>query len=255
MFLDFLFKRKREMLPLPYRRELHCHIIPGVDDGSPELEFSLQYLRALSEMGLERVVFTPHHTEPNFMNTPQKIAPIFHELKRAAMQEEIPVELEDFSFEYRLDESFLQMMEAGKFGADTCQLRPLKGRYLLVENSFVQPLLNLDDVLYQLMEQGWYVVMAHPERFQYYNQRGLKKYEHLQSMGVEFQCNLLSFSGYYGETAKKTAYKLLDEGYVNFLGSDLHNARHVELIRAFLSSKEYSEILPDLQSLIENDRL
>lgn len=255
MFLDFLFHRKREMLPLPYKREMHCHIIPGVDDGSPEMDFSLQYLKALSEIGLERVIFTPHHTEPNFMNTPHKILPIFNQLKDQAQAQEIPVELEGFSFEYRLDESFLHMMETGKFGEESCELRPLKDHYLLVENSFVQPLLNLDDVLFKLQDMGWYVIMAHPERYSYYSRRGLKQYEHLQDMGVEFQCNLLSFSGYYGESAQKTAYKLLDEGYVNFLGSDLHNMRHVQLIRNFLATKNYAEIRDELVHSIENDKI
>lgn len=243
------------MLPLPYKREMHCHIIPGVDDGSPEMDFSVDYLKSLAEMGLERVIFTPHHTEPNFMNTPAKINPLFRDLKARVAEENIPIELEDFSFEYRLDESFLQMMETGRFGDPNCQLRPLKDHYILVENSFVQPLLNLDDVLFNLQDKGWYPIMAHPERFQYYTRRGLKAYEQLQNNGIEFQCNLLSFSGYYGESAQKMAYKLLDEGYVNFLGSDLHNMRHVQLLRSFLATKDYAEIRDELVQSIENDKI
>lgn len=255
MFLDFLFRRKREMLPMPYKRELHCHIIPGVDDGSPELDFSLDYLKNLNEMGVEKVIFTPHHTEPNFMNTPQKIAPIFRSVKEGLAMQNIPIECEDFSFEYRLDESFLHMMDAGKFGDPSCQLRPLKDRYLLIENSFAQPLMNLDDVIFKLQDMGWFLIMAHPERYHYYTRRGLKSYEHLQDLGVEFQCNILSFSGYYGESTQKMAYKLLDEGMVNFLGSDLHNMHHVQLIRKFLQTKEYAELRPDLVASIQNDKI
>lgn len=255
MFLDFLFKKKRDILPLPYKRELHCHIIPGVDDGSPDIEFSLQYLQALTELGLQKIIFTPHHTEPNFMNTPAKIHPLFDDLKMRAAKQEIPLEFENFSFEYRLDESFLNMMNSGKWGDQSCQLRPLKDHYLLIENSFVQPLLNLDDVLFKLQEQGWYLIMAHPERYSYYSRKGIKAYEHLQSVGVEFQCNLLSFSGYYGEASQKMAFKLLDEGYVNFLGSDLHNMRHVNLIKEFLATKKYAEIRQDLVQSIENDKI
>lgn len=254
MFLDFLFHRHREILPLPYKRELHCHIIPGVDDGSPEPQFSLEYLQELSRFGVERVIFSPHHTVPNFLNTPEKIEPIFQELKQQAAEQHIPIELEDYSFEYRLDEGFLQMMESGKWGDPQCQLRPLRGRYLLIENSFAQPLFNLDDVCYKLQEQGWYLIMAHPERYHYYARRGVSAYEHLQDLGVEFQCNILSFSGYYGETAQKMAYRLLDEGMLNFLGSDLHNKRHVDLIAKFLQSKEYASLRPDLEGCILNDK-
>lgn len=255
MFLNFLFRRKREMLPLPYKRELHCHIIPGVDDGSPEMKFSLEYLQALSEFGVEKMIFTPHHTEPNFMNTPDNISPLFQEIKREAARMNIPIEMEDYSFEYRLDESFINMMNSGKWGEESCQLRPLKDRYILIENSFQQPLLNLDDVIYKLQERGWYVVMAHPERFHYYTRRGLKDYEHLMSLGAEFQCNILSFTGYYGESTQKMAYKLLDEGMINFLGSDLHNRHHVELIRKYLQSKDYAEIREELVRMIQNDRI
>lgn len=255
MFLDFIFHRKREMLPLPYKRELHCHLIPGVDDGAPEMQYSLQFLRAMSEMGLERVVFTPHHTDPNFLNTPEKIAPIFRDLKEAIAFENIPIECEDFSFEYRLDESFLHMMEHGKWGSPDCELRPLKDRYILVENSFNQPLFNLDDVIQKLIDLGWYVVMAHPERFHYYSRRGLRPYENLVNAGVELQCNLLSFAGYYGESTQKMAYRLLDEGMISFLGSDLHNMHHIQLIRKFLASKEYAEIRPELVASLQNDKM
>jgi len=254
MFLDFIFHRHHEQLPMPYKRELHCHIIPGVDDGSPELDFSLQYLKSLSDMGVERVIFTPHHTEPNFMNTPQRIGPLFAEVKHNAISQEIPIECEDYSFEYRIDESFLRMMNTGKMGEESCELRPLKGRYILIENSFSQPLLNLDDVLYKLQDQGWYLIMAHPERYHYYASRGLHPYQHLQDIGVELQCNLLSFSGYYGEQAKKTAYRLLDEGMIGFLGSDLHNARHASLIQKFLQTREYASIREDLVEMIQNDK-
>lgn len=255
MFLDFLFNRKREMLPLPYKRELHCHIIPGVDDGSPEMDFSVEYLKQLSGMGLERVIFTPHHTEPSFMNTPAKIAPIFDELKGTLERQDVPITCEGYSFEYRIDESFLHMMKTGKFGEESCELRPLKGRYLLVENSFSQPLVNLDDVLFELQDRGWYLIMAHPERYHYYARRGVSAYQHLLDAGVELQCNLLSFSGYYGESAKKMAYKLLDEGMIGFLGSDLHNKHHVDLIQRFLTTKEYANIREELVAQIENDKI
>jgi len=240
---------------MPYKRELHCHIVPGVDDGSETLEESLQLIRGLSEMGVESIVFTPHHTEPKFLNSQEKIAPLFQTLCTEVEKEGIPVTLEDFSFEYRIDESFIQMMASGKWGESQCQLRPLRGRYLLIENSFGQPLYNLPDVLTQLQQNGWFLIMAHPERYRYYIQRGLSSYEHLAEQGVEFQCNLLSFSGYYGEHAQKTARRLLDEGLVSFLGSDMHNMHHVELLKEYLSTKDYARLYEDLALSANNDKI
>lgn len=253
MLFDFLFHRQREMLPMPYKRELHCHIIPGVDDGADTPQDSLDYVRGLSEMGIESIIFTPHHTEPKFMNTPEIIEPKFEALRKEVAEAGIPIQLEDYSFEYRLDGSFIQMMSAGKYGEPTCQLRPLKGRYLLIENSFGQPLFNLKEVLCQLQQNGWFLIMAHPERYHYYSERGLGPYERLADLGVEFQCNLLSFSGYYGEHAQKTAMRLLEEGLVSYLGSDLHSAHHITLLQKFLRSKDYARLFEDLQLSAHND--
>lgn len=255
MFLDFLFNRHREMLPMPYKRELHCHIIPGVDDGSDSLETSLQLIRGLSLMGVESIIFTPHHTEPRFLNTPENIEPLYQSLSAEVEKAEIPVKLEGFSFEYRVDDGFLQMMGTGKWGEPQCQLRPLKDRYLLIENSFGQPLFNLDDVLRDLQARGWFPIMAHPERFHYYIDRGLRAYEHLADMGVEFQCNMLSFSGYYGEHTQRMAMQLLEEGLVSYLGSDLHNPAHIKLLQKFLSSKEYARLRDDLEMACNNDKI
>ena len=240
---------------MPYKRELHCHIIPGVDDGADTQQASLEYLQGLSEMGIERIVFTPHHTEPKFMNTPEIVEPKFQMLSAEVEKAGIPITLEDYSFEYRLDDTFLQLAESGKWGEPTCQLRPLSGRYLLIENSFTMPLSNLTDVCVRLQELGWFLIMAHPERYNYYNQRGLEEYERLDDLGVEFQCNLLSFTGYYGERAQKTALSLLDEGLVSYLGTDLHNAHHVELLQKYLRSKEYARLRDDLELAAHNDTI
>lgn len=252
---EFLFG-KRELLPLPYHRELHCHLIPGIDDGSPQLDVSLKLCDELIRFGVERVIFTPHHTHPRFLNTPEIVQPLFDELKQTLEQKQSPLVAEDYSFEYRIDESFMQLMQTGKFGDPACQIRPLYGRYLLIENSYTQPLASLDRIIEVLQEQGYYLILAHPERYHYYSQdHKYRKYEHLQSLQVEFQCNMLSFCGYYGKEAKKAAYWMLDQGYVNFLGSDMHNLRHCQLLDEFLRTKDYRSIREELIDQIGNDRM
>ncbi len=250
---NFIFK-KRERLPLPYKRELHCHIIPGVDDGSRRLESSISYLKALSSFGVEEVVFTPHCIDERYENTPEIIDPIFRQVSEAVQQAALPLQL-SYSFEYRLDSGFLQLMQQGKFGTPDCRLRPLHGRYLLIENSFAHPVQEMDDLIFQLLELGYYPILAHPERYLYYAGHHGRFYNHLQDQQLEFQCNILSFSGYYGDVAKKMVYWMLDNGYVNFLGTDLHNDQHVHLIAQFLKSKEYAAIRPRLVEMIGNDRM
>lgn len=250
---NFLFG-KREMLPLPYRREIHCHLIPGVDDGSQRMEFSLQALGSFQKFGVERVIFTPHHTEPRFMNTPEIIQPLFDELKALVSANNIEVECEDFSFEYRADNSFRELASTGKWGEPQCQIRPLRGRYLLIENAWRESVPNFEETIEKLQADGYNVILAHPERYLYYAGMHGSHYHRLQELGVEFQCNILSFEGYYGDVEKKMAYWMLSHGYVNFLGSDLHNAKHITLIEKFLRSKEYAAIFEDLSDSISNDQ-
>lgn len=254
MLFDFLFRR-REMLPMPYKRELHCHILPGVDHGASTVQEALEYIKALSDVGVERFIFTPHHTDPTFLISPEEVEPHYQELCAEAKKAGLPVMLEGFSFEYRLDDTFLQMSDSGKWGDPACRLRPLTGRYLLIENSYTMPLSNLSDVIQQLQENGWFLIMAHPERYNYYNQQGLRAYERLDDLGVEFQCNMLSFTGYYGEQAQKTALHLLEEGLISYLGTDLHNAHHVELLQKYLRSKEYARLRDDLERAAHNDTI
>lgn len=251
---DFLFK-KRELLPLPYKRELHCHIVPGVDDGSQSMEDSLTYIKQLHNFGVEKIIFTPHHTVPRFLNTSENIQPIFDELKARMEQEEVGVEAEDYSFEYRVDEGFLKFMETGKWGEPQCQIRPLHGRYLLIESSWRHAIPGFDNVIERLLADGYYLILAHPERYLYYAGQQGRYYHHLQERQVEFQCNILSFAGYYGDMTKKMAYWMLEQGYVNFLGSDLHNIDHCRLIEKFLRSKDYASIHEDLCATVCNDRL
>jgi tyrosine-protein phosphatase YwqE len=250
----FNFLKRRERLPLPYKREIHCHIIPGVDDGSRSLDSSLSYLKSLSLFGVEEIVFTPHCIDERFENTPDTINPVFTELQAAAKQEGIKLDM-SYSFEYRLDGGFLELMQRGGFGSPDCALRPLYGRYILIENSFAHPIQEMDEVVARLLDLGFYPVLAHPERYLYYAGHHGRFYHHLQDQQLEFQCNILSFTGYYGDVAKKMVYWMLDNGYVNFLGSDLHNEQHVKLISKFLSSKEYAQLRPRLVDMIGNDHM
>lgn len=251
---NFLFK-KRELLPLPYTRELHCHIIPGVDDGSQHIDKSIQYLKSLQSFGVEKVIFTPHHTVPRFLNTPQNIEPLFNQLKQRMAEENLQIEAENYSFEYRVDEGFLQMLNAGKMGTPECQIRPLHGQYLLIESGWEHPIPNFEQIIERLLDEGYFLILAHPERYLYYAGHHGRFYDQLQAQQVQFQCNILSFAGYYGEVEKKMALWMLDHGYVNFLGSDLHHSRHCEQLDKYLRSKEYEAIYDQLYDCINNDSI
>ena len=75
----------------------------------------------------------------------------------------------------------------------------------------------------------------------------------MHNNGCAFQVNLLSFSGYYGKSVKEAAFWLAEQGYIDFLGTDLHNMNHVQAISNFLTTKDYTKLISKIN--IKNDML
>lgn len=210
---------------------MHCHIVPGVDDGSPDIPTSLFLLEQMSEWGLERIYASPHSTQDSFENTPLTIATPFAELCRSAKEKGLPVELHHH-FEYRLDEFFLTQL-------DCDNIVSLPGRFLLIENPFSNEPWGMEQLVYDLINKGYNPVLAHPERYQYYSRNHRNRYADLHNKGLYFQINLLSLAGHYGKRERETALYLLKNNMVQFVGTDLHRATHVESIRRYLSSANF----------------
>ena len=239
---DFLFRKKEgEMLPLPFTTDLHCHIVPGVDDGSPDLEHSLRLMERMAAWGIERIVATPHFTDVTFENSPATIDAPFAQLQQAAQEASLGARLIDYSFEYRLGEGFI-----GKLEAD--DLRPMPSGHILVENSFLQPLSNLDSLLFDIKLKGMRPILAHPERYAYYHPNR-KIYERLRSEEVQLQVNFLSLAGYYGRGVQELVLWMIDKGLVDYMATDLHHQGHVEAIEKYLRSKHYKKLRPKLELL------
>ncbi|MBQ7042414.1 MAG: hypothetical protein IJN66_06890 [Muribaculaceae bacterium] len=239
-----IFKKKTKKAELCFTTDIHCHIVPGVDDGSPDVGTSVELVERMKGWGINRIIASPHVTQEAFENTPETIAPALAALKSGLDAKGVDVEL-SHSAEYRIDEFFMAQLEAGNVVA-------LPGNYLLVENSFLQEPWDLDKTLFDLKVRGYKPILAHPERYYYYyGKRG--RYDELHNVGTLFQINMLSLAGYYGKDEKMIAEYLLEKGYVDFIGTDLHRHAHADAIDAYLASKDYRKIAPKLHLL--NDKL
>ena len=239
-----LFRRNKEQVKLFYNTDVHSHILPGVDHGSQSLEQSLDMLRAEAEMGVKRVILTSHVTAITFENTRETLTDAFLKLKDAVTDEGLDMEL-FLSAEYRMDEYFDK-----EYAAD--HLIPMPGNHILLENSFQQELMNLDELMFDLQVKGFRTILAHPERYPYYSRRH-KRYEQLHNAGARFQVNILSFTGYFGEEARDSALWLAKNGYIDYLGSDMHNVKHAHIIMHYLNSKEWKKLSRDLEQTVKND--
>lgn len=229
MVFDFFFKRKPVILP--FVTDIHVHVVPGVDDGSPDVTTSGMLLERMYNMGIMRVFTSPHVTQDTFENTPESLAKPMADLQEEVSRRNLRIELHRHA-EYRLDEFFIQQKNAGK-------LTPMPGNLLLVENSFAQEPYDLDNVLFDLRLSGYTPVMAHPERYKYYSEFHRDRYKQLHNSGVLFQINLLSLAGRYGRAERATALELLESGMVEFIGTDIHRESHVKLIEDYLSSRTF----------------
>jgi len=245
MLFDIFIKPK-ELQPLPYSTDMHCHIVPGVDDGAPDTATSLSLLGHMAEWGLTRIYASPHSTQDVYENTPQSLAVPFGELESAAKAAGLPQELHHH-MEYRIDEFFLRQFDAQN-------LITLPGKFILIENSFSHEPWGMNNVIYELTNRGYNPILAHPERYSYYAQHHRDRYKDLHDLGTYFQVNLLSLAGHYGKMEREAAVYLLKTKMAQFVGTDLHRMSHVETITRYLRSNRYKHDLPLFENL-RNDTL
>ncbi|MFI3287334.1 MAG: CpsB/CapC family capsule biosynthesis tyrosine phosphatase [Rikenellaceae bacterium] len=209
-----LLSRKRTLKSADFFSGLtdcHSHILPGVDDGIKSEEEALKVLAEYETMGVERVILTPHIMELYSSNDARSLISRFDEFKKVYFGK-IKLSL---GAEYMLDSGFEEHLSSGK-------LLTLWDNYLLVETSYLQPPTNMLETLCEIRSKGYFVVLAHPERYGYMQR---DKYGELKRDGVLFQLNLLSLSGYYGRQVRDTALYLLKNDMYDLIGSDLHNLR------------------------------
>lgn len=243
-----IFKKKSiEDAKLFYHTDMHSHILPGVDHGSKSVAESLEMLRAEIDMGISNVICTSHVTAETFENTPETLTDAYNLLKQAVEEEGLPVNLY-VSAEYRIDEYWTKEYEAG-------HLLPMPGKRILLENSFAQELIGIDKMMFDLQVSGYFPILAHPERYRYYYGRK-DRYKALHSASVKFQVNILSLQGYFGKSARETALWLIQNNLCDMFGSDMHNMEHAQIIKDYISSKEWRKLCEkyDLPKRIINDR-
>lgn len=228
-----LFKRQRQ--PLFFATDIHCHILPGIDDGAPDADYGAELVMRMSVWGLSRIIATPHVVGEVYENTPESISAALTRLQESMHAKGIPTTVQSAA-EHRLDDLFSRNIIA-----DTLISHP--GKHVLIENSFMQEARDIDSIVIRLTNRGYIPIMAHPERFVYYHSANLKRYFELHRLGVRFQVNLLSIAGRYGSEPRHVAERLIEAGIVDFFGTDVHRHEHCDAIEAFLSSRNYDKLL------------
>ncbi|ULQ52410.1 tyrosine-protein phosphatase [Flavihumibacter fluvii] len=203
--------------------DMHSHLLPGIDDGSPDAGTSLELLKGLQGLGLKKFITTPHILWDLYRNDDQTIGNARAVFQQAADQQNIPLPV-TAAAEYMMDDHFAELLRK------KVPLRTISGKYVLVEFSFVSLPFEWKEMLFDLQMQGYQPVLAHPERYSYLGTK-TDVFQEITEMGVVLQVNLNSLTGYYGKPALQLAKELARKKLVTFVGTDLHHHRHLEALR------------------------
>lgn len=212
--------------------DFHNHILPGIDDGAKTVEESLDLIRGLQNIGIQKFVATPHIIGEYYPNTPETISNAYEVIKKE-LDKSVKI---SYAAEYMMDQHFVEIIE-------NQEILTIVKNNVLVEMSYFQPPLNLNEILFKLQNNSFSPILAHPERYAYFHSKDLAKYKDLKSRGCTFQLNMLSLSGHYGKGIQKTAYQLLDNNLIDYISSDVHKLEHIKKIIELKYPKKYKNLL------------
>jgi len=209
--------------------DLHCHILPGVDDGAKSLDEAVEMCRLAAKDGCTALVATPHQRRGEWWNTDRERLSAVAERLREAVAGEIEILL---GGEIRIDSNLLDEIELlPPHGG----ILPLAGsRYLLLELSPAATPREAEEVVHELAVVGWRPVLAHPEFVPCLAEdRGLVA--HLVGLGATTQVTAMSLTGDFGRRPQHETWSLLEAGLAHFVASDAHSPgfRPPGLRRAF----------------------
>lgn len=241
---NFFRSRPKEPVKFCFHTDIHCHVVPGIDDGAKTPESAADLIERMQGWGIDRIIASPHVTQETFENSAATIDPALGRLHAELASRGNGIDV-SHSAEYRIDGLLSQRLAEN-------DIMPYPNDYLLIENSFLQEPWNIDELVFDLQVRGYKPILAHPERYLYYHHRP-ERYKQLHDAGLALQINVLSLAGYYGAGEQKMARDLLKEGMVDFIGTDLHNSRHADSIDAYLRTSAARADMETLSACIKND--
>jgi tyrosine-protein phosphatase YwqE len=218
-------------------QDIHSHILPGLDDGSPDVETSLQLLQSLSDAGIHKFICTPHVIGDMYRNTPVTINAALSKLRNAIQQSGMSMEI-SAGAEYMLDDHFLELLRNKE------PLMKLTKNYILTELSYSTAPEKLEKISFEININNYLPLMAHPERYPYYH-KNYDAYYRLKELGFLLQVNLLSLTGYYGKNVAKAAKFILENKLADFVGTDLHHFNHLNVLTDTRSISLFEKYLGD----------
>jgi protein-tyrosine phosphatase len=232
-----LFKKKEVLKKVDFNyssinTDMHSHVLPGIDDGAQTTEESIVLIKKMMELGIKKIIATPHIMIDYYRNDHDSINNALAILKKELHNQNIDIIIEAAA-EHYFDESFEQRINDRK-------VLTMGDNYVLFEFSFINQPINAIAVIKKLRDMGYKPILAHPERYNYMDIDQLKR---IRMMGCNLQLNTISLTGYYGKTTKKLAEELVDNQLVDFISSDMHHPRHAQALEDALQYPHVHKLL------------
>jgi len=233
MHLFSLFNKKTQVTDNPFKVDIHSHLLPKIDDGVQSIKESINLIKKFKLMGYTKLITTPHIISDCYPNNREIITEKLYYLQETLRMEEIDIEIEAAA-EYYIDMNFLTLIEDKN-------ILTFMGHYVLFETSYTDKPIILDEIIKNLISQGYIPVMAHPERYQYLR-NNIENYKKLKAQGVLFQINAKSLF-HKSRSSAKIALQLIELGLVDFIGSDAHRMHDLTKLEHFLKSNECKKMI------------
>jgi len=228
--------------------DMHCHIVPGIDDGAKDMEMSIEIAKLYSENGFKKVFNTSHFLGEGNGASRTDLEESFNNLNRVLLDEGIDLQVLPGN-ELYISMDIIEDLEAKR------ALTMNNSRYVLIELPSNDFPLYTEEVFYEMQIKGYKPIIAHPER----NRSIVKNPELLINLiekGALAQMNFHSIEGMYGKDVMLAADLLLRNNLIHFLGTDTHsNGRrspNVASVIKLISSKVGKEKLKELTVINPN---
>lgn len=236
--------------------DIHSHLLFGVDDGSRTLEESVHVIKKLSEVGYTDIILTPHYiNDSTYVSTREENLDVLKRLKVGLIRNNVNVNLY-LGNEIYIDSEIANLLKNNIISSlnDT--------KHLLIELPMSGENEIYYDIFLDLINMGYKVILAHPERYISFQKDFNKIYE-LKELGVLLQSNVGSILGDYGRGAKKTIKRLLKENLITFMGTDIHHNKeeYTFVLKAkkkmgkYLTQKQINNIFENNAKVLLNDKI
>jgi protein-tyrosine phosphatase len=197
--------------------DIHCHILPGLDDGPANLDFSLAMARAAVESGTQLMVATPH-IRADFDVDPDEIEPRVDLFNDRLQRERLPLRVLPgaeigWATASELDDAALAMLSLGS------------GRRVLLESPYGRRAVDIEGIIAGLNDRGFQAVLAHPERCPLF-ERDRERLRKIIAAGALCSVTAGSMLGRFGETVRAFTIEMLRDGLVHDIASDAHDHIH-----------------------------